>query len=148
LVLGGRQGLSQYRKSHLIAKPTLETSVSGYLLPASDGFLQDECASHIPPMSLIIYFGNSTAYTSGTSPLPTPNSPYPILVSGEGRDPDPVLSVERSPDGYLSLNAKVIDDEGRFIVKIERNQFLRNEHFSWYQKRPDNSTLSIFDDRD
>jgi hypothetical protein len=124
-----------------------KTDVSGLLVPANDPYLQDECSAKISLGALRIYLGNSTiSTTSGSSPFPAPNSPYPVILSGNERLPRPILTIEKSNEGYLYLTADIRGADGRFIAKIERNKFLRNPHTTWYQKTPDRSSLAIYDD--
>lgn len=118
---------------------------SGYLVAAKDPFVQDECSQLIPAEAFRVYLGNSTIWTSGIAPLPSPGSLYPVILTGD----TPILSVQKSHEGYIYLSASVIGDDGKFMAKINQNEFIRNPHTTWYQKvSDDKSTLSIYDDRD
>ncbi len=136
------------RDNWIVAKRIPETNESGYLVPASDPNRDDKCATRVPAEAFRAYLGDSTIWTkSGKSTLPVPNSPYPVIVAGNAGNM-PLLSIEKSTEGYLYLAAQIIAADGRFMAKIDRNEFKRNPHTTWYQKRPDRSTLAIYDDHD
>jgi len=116
----------------------------GYLAPANDPYVMDECAEHIPEDAFRIYLGDTTFWASQQR---LASGLYPV-VSGtltDGSHP-PVLSIEKSADGYVYLTANVMLPDGRFAVKIDRNNFVRNPHTTWYQKREDQSTLAVYGD--
>lgn len=118
-------------------KPSPETDVRGVLIPANDPTPATHCDPGIPPAAMRVYFGDSVSWITNTE-----LSPYPLLIMGD----EVVVSIERATDG-IYLNANIRSEDGRFIAKIDKNEFWRNANNSWYQERDDKSTLEVYDER-
>ncbi len=124
----------------LLRPAPTETDVSGYLIPANDPTppIPSQCnrmGQTVPPDAIALYLGTSMAWSSGEGIR---------VITIAGKD---VLTIYRSQEG-IYLDAAVVGANGLYIAKIEKNKFLRNPKTSWYQNRPDRSTLEIHDDQD
>lgn len=111
-----------------------ETEFSGVLLPANDPSPPNRCTPP-PPEALSVFYGGSVAWSTH----------FPLtIVSITGKD---LLSVRRDANG-LSVWAKIFDAEGKIIADIENNEFTINQNNYFKHKRPDASTLIIYDQYD
>jgi len=71
---------------------------------------------------------------------------FPLtIVNIAGKD---LLSVQRDPKGGLSVSAKIFDAEGKIIADIEDDEFTINQNNYFKRKRPDASTLIVYDQYD
>lgn len=110
-----------------------ETETEGYLIPANDPNPPNSCNSVIPKDALVMYFGDSVAYTSQKS--------YPIIIL-DGQD---VFSIYQTQEG-LSVNYTMRSQDGRIIAKIEGNKFVVNRNNILNRERPDKHTLIVNDE--
>lgn len=128
--------------------PTLpeETEFHGWLLPANEATPPNACdkkkdgpiwASHgmgtPPPGALLFLAGSNAAWTTSTGKST-------VLQVGNCVS----ISVERQ-DAQLAFDADIFDTSHELVARVEHNEFhLIQGKFS-YQKRPNRSTLIVFD---
>lgn len=108
------------------------TETQGYLTPANDQIPVIPCSDPIPEDAMLIFLGNSLAYST--------NATHKIITLNK----EDVLAVSDSENG-ISVNAILRDKSGKGIVKIENNEFVINQNNFWYQKKPDRHTLEVYD---
>jgi hypothetical protein len=105
------------------------------LLPAADP--TPEIPAHcrrIPEGALLVFYGDSLSFATR----------FPFhLFSVNGLS---LLSIDKRPDGALSINALVKARDGRVIASISDNEFVINKNSILDFSRPDRSTLLIRDE--
>ena len=67
--------------------------------------------------------------------------PVTVLRVGDER----LITMERNPDGNISISADVYSNDGRIIAAIVKNAFDVNKNNIFKEERPDDSTLMIID---
>lgn len=109
-----------------------ETETSGFLVPASDPDppLPQGCPKL--PDTWAIFYGNSVAFLKK-------QEVSIVVMSGQK-----LLSAVRNPEG-LTISAKVFSPDGRIIAEIDSNEFTINQNNYFKRKRPDKSTLIVYD---
>jgi hypothetical protein len=107
-------------------------SLQGRLYPASDPMPANNCGS--VPSDVVVLFMGSNAVEVKTFPHPL------IRVRGT-----PVLSLDKSPDGYMAPILEMASDDGKLIVRLDRRGFVVNRNNYLTMKRPDRSTLVVVD---
>ncbi len=102
----------------------------------SYGIPTDEFEKHASaPDDMRVFFGGNV----GATPI---NQQYQsqAIVSLAGRH---FLSIRRGPHGIL-LSGKVLGQDGRVIVQIDRNKFFVNDAVAFRVERPNPQTLIVF----
>ncbi|HEY0375986.1 MAG TPA: hypothetical protein VGC87_03430 [Pyrinomonadaceae bacterium] len=131
----GEEGLNKLiaavRQSYRVPEPVLR----GLLIPANDPTPPNPCLGapfEISPKAVFIFFGNSAAFTDRLRIT---------AIRFVGKD---LISLSRTPDG-LNVSAQVFSEDGRIIAEIEDNEFHVNPNNYFKVKRPDESTLIVYD---
>jgi len=119
---------------HASSADVPESELQGVLIPANDPIPPNPCPEQPRPGTIAIYIGSSVGYTSAANP-------YGVLKL----DDDVVLSIEKSDDDGLLLNATVRSPDKRIVATIEKNVFHVNPNNYFYIKRPDRHTLIVRD---
>jgi hypothetical protein len=106
----------------------------GTLSPAGDAPPpQNECVRVHPDAHFFVFFGNSIFVVNR---FPT------VLVKIDGRS---YFSISQLPSGSVTLNVDIVDQEGKIIASIDGNNFRVNPNNIFDKKRPDESTLIVYD---
>jgi len=109
-----------------------ETELHGYLIPANDPSPQTPCKEQSPPNAVTIFVGTNAAWITDT--------PVVVLQVLEQN----ILTLYNTPDG-LSVSAKVFSEDGKIVADIENNEFNVNPNNYFKVKRPDRSSLLVYD---
>jgi len=86
----------------------------------------------IPKDALVVNFGSNFAFSEQSS-----------FVVCNIADED-ILTMSRSTEG-IALNARIYSADGRIVAEIEGNEFTINPNNYFRKKRPDKSTLIVYD---
>lgn len=113
--------------------PAPDAEYSGTLIPANDPNPPDPPHCQVPPDVVRVFLGNSLGWAKGG---------IIRVVSLNGVE---ALTIIHTAAGIV-IEANVLSSDKRYVAMIENNQFRRNPNTSWYHKRPDSSTLAIYDD--
>ncbi len=105
---------------------------TGELLPADQPDPPNICKDPIPDNALKVFLGAAVLYTQGTS--------VDAVVVGA----EPVVSLERSSNGTLLINATVRSPDGRIIAQVVSGKFFINPN-NYYRAESDKSTLTVYD---
>jgi hypothetical protein len=106
----------------------------GTLVPAGDAQPpQNKCVRTHPDAHFFVFFGNSIFVVNR---FPT------VLVKIDGRS---YFSISKLPSGSVTLNVDIVDQEGKIIASIDGNNFRVNPNNIFDKKRPDESTLIVYD---
>jgi hypothetical protein len=115
---------------YLSNKILIEPQVSGLLKPSDEPF--PALQSSVPEGALLINFGGNFCFSK--------KSLFPVLnISGED-----LLTITRSAEG-IALNVRIYSPDGRIVAMVERNEFTINPNNYFKKKRPDKSTLIVYD---
>ena len=111
----------------------------GSLIPAGNPMPLTHCG--IPEGSFAVFLGLGDRASVGLV------SRFPYVISTVGHED--ALVIDRDEEGRLVLTAKVFDERGDLVAKIERNQFTATNAAADL-KHPDGtmSSLAIYDHRD
>jgi hypothetical protein len=119
------------------------SQLHGTLIPANDPTPNNNCEPPPPENALMMFYGNATAYTT---------KPHFVFIGYDLLKPDaePIISLDREPNGNVVLNAKVFSEDRRLVTSISKNEFHvnRNNIIESLFGRPDKSTLVITDQYD
>jgi hypothetical protein len=115
--------------------PRPETDNHGWITAASDPTPPSSCDTmpNLPSDGLLLILGDSGVYTARTDKLT-------ILTIGNC----PLLKMQRSKQGLL-FDADIFSLSGNLIARIESNEFNLVPGEYSYKRRPDVSTLIVFD---
>jgi hypothetical protein len=105
---------------------------AGELFPANDPDPQSICKGTVPHEALKAWLGTLEFYTVG-------NSVVLVSIGGEA-----VLSLDRSPQGTLLINATVKSEDGRVIAQLESGKFYINPN-NYYRAESEKSKLTVYD---
>ena len=108
--------------------------LSGVLLPDANG-KRPVFRFPIPDDELVARVGGSTMHSKGKS-----------FVAVRWADED-VVTVHSTGDG-LTISARVYSADGRIVADIENNEFTVNPNNYFKIKRPDRSTLVVYNQTD
>ena len=111
------------------------TKTTGTLHPSNDPLPDTPPTVRIPQDALRMYLGDACAYTTQASI---------VILRIAGKD---LLAMKRSKAGLL-INAKIFSQDGRIIADIEDNEFSVNPNNYFKIKRPDTSSLVVYDQND
>ena len=120
---------------YFTASPILpeETETHGWLLPANDDTPHNSCGSiGIGKGQLLVIVGSNALVNRGTQK-------FQALNVGSC----PVISFDRNQEG-LAIDADVFDEAGILVARVESNEFHLVPGQYSYSKRPDRSTLVVF----
>lgn len=106
--------------------------MSGSLLPANDPD---------PPNDVCDANKDEVAVFMGDKGFKTAQFPQTVIRIGD----DPVISIDRTPDGAVSLSVDVRDRSRKIIVRIHNNVFEINQNNYLSMKRKDRSSLVVND---
>ena len=119
-----------------IPLPFVETELHGLLIPANDPTPQSKCfvemKDRITPDALLLFFGNSLAYTRKAKI---------VAIKVAGRD---LISIRKTSEG-IGISAQVFSADGRIVAELEDNVFHVNPNNYFKIKRADKSTLIVYD---
>lgn len=106
-----------------------------YLIPANEPSLDTRICRHIAPPAnaIIIFLGNSVAYTSGD---------VLNLIKDKNNN---LLYIKKTPNGIL-INATLYDKDGKEAVRINNNVVTAKASNIYEPQTPDPHTLQIFND--
>lgn len=105
----------------------------GVLIP--DGLPPPLSRCPTPPDAMALYLGNGGSWAKF----------FPhTVVSSDGED---LLWLEQGTSNSIEVSARIFDERGELIARLERNQFTPTAAASRI-KRPDRSTLEIYDHKD
>ncbi len=113
--------------------PPEEGETHGLLLPANAPLPPSICGN-IPAGAMMLFFGNSAAYTE--------QFPHTVIrVRGEE-----IISLDKEGDG-VALNSKLYSPDGRIVAEIRKNEFFLNPNNYFRKERPDRHSLIVYDQR-
>jgi uncharacterized membrane protein len=115
-------------------QPKQESS-ENLLLPA--GLPSPASGCPVPSGSFAVYLASSVYIATGQQSI--------IADIREAPEVE-LLGVSMEGNG-LSIDARIFDDRQNLVAKIEHGRFIQTP-FAAYQKRPDRSTLIVYDHRD
>jgi hypothetical protein len=121
------------------------SEMGGVLFAANDPDppVPASCMNTIPSNALVIYYGNSVAFTSDikTSVIWLRKQVFGQEVHKE------LLGIERAQDGSLAVNADLRSSDGKMVISISRNRFDVNENnvIKSLFRRPDKNTIRLTD---
>lgn len=120
--------------ANAIAGPS-ETPISGVLIPASEPVPPNQCdeMSGVPSDAVVLLLGNVSAYTVR----------FPMVVLRVGKLN--LLTIKKNSSGGLALSAKVFSRDLRIVADLEDNEFHVNPNNYFKIKRPNRSTLTVYD---
>ncbi len=107
--------------------------IRGHLLPAQYDSPPSPCGYNLKPGNAVLYYGSNAAIA-----LTFPHTVMRI----EGRD---VVSLNRNPDGQVTINLEILGKDGRAIVVIKDNVFTVNTNNFYSMEWPDKSSLIVTD---
>lgn len=122
-----------YIHTFMVEPELLSGSSTGFLTPANDGDPPYNCDEDIPGDAMLVFLGNSVAYSE--------NDEYDIIRLQK----EVALGVKNTFSGLL-VNATLRDKTGRGTLFIENNKFVMNGNAVWYGKKPDAHTLEVYDE--
>ena len=136
----GKKGLDDLiktiRRNHrpvLASPPIGETELHGMLIPADDPPPPNPCSAPKEAVSMIL--GNAYAWTTR----------FPMVVLwAHGHE---LITIGKTSGG-LSVSAKIFSADGRIVADLEDNEFHVNPNNYFKVKRPDRSTLTVYDQQD
>lgn len=108
-----------------------ETELHGYLIPAKDPSPKTPCKKR-PPNAVTIFVGGNAVWIT--------DSPV-VIVRVDDVD---LLTLNNASNG-LSISAKVFSDDSKIVADIENNEFSVNPNNYFKVKRPDKSSLIVYD---
>lgn len=103
----------------------------GVLLPDHDPDLEGPCKPE----------GNQLAIRIGSNSVTTDSFPLTVIKAGG----IPVLTMDRLPDGRISTTLDVRDQDGKIIVRLDKEGFVVNPNNYLSVRRPDKSSLEVID---
>jgi hypothetical protein len=109
-------------------------SVTGRLIPGSEPTPQNAC-NQVPSGAVLLALGNNWAVVR--------HFPHTVMAVNFFT---PVIRLDRSSDGAISILMDVKDRDGKVIVRLDENGFTVNPNRILTMKRPDASTLTIIDE--
>jgi hypothetical protein len=107
----------------------IEPRFSGTLRPSNDPI--PTLRLTIPNNALVVNLGSNFAYST---------KPSFLVLRFAGED---ALAVNRSEEG-ISLSARIHSPDGRIVAEIQGNEFTINPNNYFKKKRPDKSTLIVY----
>lgn len=123
-----------YRQASAYNSHAPETELHGVLVPANDPSPPNPCTMPIPSEAVSVFFGSAAAWTS--------QLPMVVLQVG-GLD---LLTIKKTSGG-LAVSAKIFSADGRIVADLDDNEFNVNPSNYFKVKRPDRSTLIVYDQR-
>ena len=111
-------------------------SLAGRLLPASDEMPSGACGRNLRDDEIVVFLGHGDA-------IRTNKFPEVIIVSKRF---GPILSVDRSEDGTISVLLEIRGKDGRIVTEFTQDGFVVNPNNVLQMKREDRSSLVIVDE--
>jgi hypothetical protein len=104
----------------------------GPLIPGGFPYPLSKCP--IPKGAFAVYCGDAVAITTGSKQIVFGNNDYELLSVFHDKN-------------EITVNARIFDERRDLVAKIENNNFIVTSRAA-YKKRPDRSTLIVFDHQD
>lgn len=128
------EAVREHYRPIIAVPPVGETELHGILIPANDPSPPNPCGV-LPEAAVTMILGNMYAWTT--------HFPMTVLWA-HGHE---LITIGKTDDG-LSVSAKVFSADGRIVADLEDNEFHVNPNNYFKVKRPDRSTLIVYDQQD
>jgi hypothetical protein len=115
-----------------------ETETHGWLLPAKDPTPPNGCSrilTVLPHDELVLLMGGAGVHTAR-------NDKFTVLQVGGCS----LLSMQRATEG-IAFDADIFNEDGKLVAHIEKNEFNLSSGKYSYARRPDRSTLIVYDEQ-